>query len=294
MSKIIISMVNFNSGNYIKDSLRELNSQTAKKDMEIWVLDNNSTDESPDFIKESFPKVKLIKEDKNLGFAKGQNVILKKAKGDYYLIMNPDTKIHDDAIEKMVNFMEENSDCGISSCRITDFNNQMSSNGGNFPFGLALLSWLFNLESLGINSNFHRMDKEYYLESKTVDWVGGTFMMIRKEVLEKIGFFNEKYFMYVEDVELCYRASKKGFKIMINPEVEIKHKSGGSSDDPRYFQWKNEFKNLILFYKENVGVFQAGVLQILIYISVFLRMIAFGILGKGGTSRTYAKVLAEI
>lgn len=294
MSKVVVSIVSFNCREFLKNCLKDLLAQKTKAEIEIWVLDNNSIDGSVEMVKKDFPKIRLISEDKNLGFAKGQNVILKKSQGDYYLLVNPDTQIPEEAIEKMVRFIEENPECGIAGSKLTGFNGKLQPNGGDLPFGLSLLSWLFNLESIGIKSNFHRVDREYYQDGKDKGWVGGTFMMIKKEALEKIGVLNTDYFMYVEDVEYCYRAGQKGFKVMINPNLAVIHRSGGSSEDPRLFQWQNEFKNLIVFYKKNLGIAWAITLRVLIYLSLILRIIAFGILGKGGVSLTYAKIFIGI
>lgn len=290
MPKVVVSIVSFNTKDYLINCLKDLINQKSKAEIEIWLLDNNSSDGTVEMIKNDFPKVKLIKEDKNLGFAKGQNKILAKAVGDYYLMVNPDTHIPENGVEEMVQFMQ-NNDCGIASSKLTGFDGSFQSNGGDLPFGWAVLSWLFNLESIGMKTNFHRNDKGYYQIKSNKGWVGGTFMMIKKEILVNVGLLNEKYFMYVEDVEFCYRASKKGFKIMINPNVIVKHRSGGSSTkNPQLFQWQNEMKNLVFFYQTNLGSFWAFVLKILIYFSLFLRIVAFALLGKGGISATYAKI----
>lgn len=245
-------------------------------------------------VSKKFPKVKIIISEKNLGFAGGQNEILKKAKADYYLIVNPDTRIPGDTVEKMIEFFKSHPDCGVLSTKLVGFDGKIQSNGGDLPFGIALLSWLFNLESLGVKANFHRSDNEFYSSARETGWVGGTFVMVKKEVFEKIGFFNPDYFMYVEDVDFSYRANKQGYKVMINPQVIISHKSGASSDDPRFYQWKSEFRNLILFYQKNFGFLPAVILKTVIYFSIFLRMTAFLLLGKGGKSRIYAKIFAKL
>lgn len=295
MTKVIVSIVGFNSKDYLVSCLKDIGNQKTKLDIETWVLDNNSSDGTIEVLEKDFPKIKLIKSDKNLGFAKGQNKVLGKAAGDYYLMVNPDTEIPDTAIEKMVRFMEKNKDCGIAGSKLTAFDGSAQSNGGDLPFGLALLSWLFNLESIGIKTNFHRLDKDFYMSRDSKGWIGGTFMMIKKEVIEKVGLLNEKYFMYVEDVEFCYRARRKGYSILINSDVVVKHRSGGSSvKNPKLFQWQNEMKNLLLFYRSNLGPVWTLVLKVLIYISLVLRIAAFAFLGKGGTSVTYAKIAVSL
>jgi GT2 family glycosyltransferase len=293
--QVSVSIVSFNTKDLLKQCIENLLNQKTQHNVEIFVIDNNSSDGSVQMIEENYSgKVKLIRNNENVGFAKGQNIILKRVKGSYVLILNPDTKIPPDAIEKMIVFMEENPGNGIASCKLIGNNGKLQSNGGDFPFGIALISWLFNLEFLGINSNFHRTEKNFYDKGREVDWVGGTFMMVRQDVFESVGYFNEDYFMYFEDAEFCYKASKKRFKVMINPEVIVTHQSGASSKNPRFNQWSGEFKGLINFYKKEFGEMISFGLRLMIYCAVLLRIITFSLLGKFSTAKVYAKVLGEI
>lgn len=291
---VAISIVSYNTRDLLNNCLTSLYRQKTKEKISIWVLDNDSEDGSARMVKEVFPKVKLIESGENLGFAKGQNQILKQIKDEYVLLINPDTEFENGFLEKMVSFMEENPKCQVAGSKLVDFNNKLEANGGNFPLGLGLFTWLFNLEFLGSLPNFHRIDKDYYSFVQEVDWVSGTMMVIRTEALKKVGFFNEEFFMYFEDVELCYRINKAGGKVMLNPDVSIKHKSGSSSEDPRYSQWSGEFAGLIRFYDIYTGFLGAFYVKILIYIAIILRMAAYLITGKIDKSSTYAKVLVSI
>lgn len=291
---VAVSIVSFNTKVLLENCLKALQAQKTQEQINIWVLDNDSKDGSPQMVEEKFPEVKLIKSEKNLGFAKGQNQVLKQVKDKYVVLLNPDTQFENNFIDEMVNFMEKNPNCLISGGKLVDFNNRLESNGGDFPFGAALFNWLFNLEFLGNTFSLHRNDKEYYSVAHEVDWVSGTMMVLRRESLEKIGYFNEDFFMYFEDVELCYRAKKSWGKVMINPDVIIKHKSGSSSGNPRFAQWKGEFAGLITFYKWNRGFLGALYARILIYLAILLRILAFLVTGKVNKSATYAKVLVSI
>lgn len=291
---VAISIVSYNTKDLLNNCLKNLSNVKTKEKINIWLLDNNSKDGSAQMIEEKFPAVKLIKSGINLGFAKGQNQILKQVKDKYVLILNPDTELEQDSLEAMVNFMEENPECAVAGCKLVDFNKRLESNGGDFPLGAALFTWLFNLEFLGNLPNFHRTDKEYYLNIHKVDWIAGTFMMVKSEIFKKVGFFNEDFFMYFEDAEFCYRVNKSGFKTMINPHIVIGHKSGSSSENPRFSQWKGEFSGLIKFYNLHMGFLGALYARILVYLAILLRIIAFLVTGKPEKSLTYAKVLLSI
>lgn len=290
--KTIVSIVNYNTKELTIKCLRSV-FNSDYKDIEVWVVDNSSSDGSVEIFKKKFPGIKLIANNKNLGFGKAHNQVLKKAQGDNFLVLNSDTEVEKETISQMVKFMDTEN-CGIASCKVMGFDGKLQPNGGDLPFGLALLGWLFNLEWLGVKSSFHQNKQEYYQETRSVGWVSGNFMMIESGVIEKVGYFNEAYFMYFEDVEFCYSASKKGFKVMINPKVSIKHLSGGSLDNPHLRQWSGEYKGLILFYSQNFGKLVGFLIQILVYKSILFRMVAFALIGKINYSLTYAKVFANL
>lgn len=289
---IAVSMVSYNTSALLKKTLENLYSQKKIENLEVWIVDNNSSDDSVEMIKKSFPKVKLIESKENLGFAKGQNLALKKIKTPLALILNPDTDFGSNALSNAVEFMDKNPDIAIASCKILNSKGHLDSNGGDLPFGIALLSWLFNFDSKGMPS-FHRTDRQFY-NSKNVGWVGGTFMIVRSEVFEKAGYFNEDYFMYFEDVEFCWKAGKKSFKIGFNPDLEITHLSGASSKNPKLTQWKGEMKGLINFSYKQFGFLYGLSVSILVRLALLLRVIAFTVLGKLDYSGNYLKVLTSL
>jgi GT2 family glycosyltransferase len=287
---IAITIVEFNTKDLLKSCLNSIYKSKPKTKFEVWVVDNASGDESVQMVKEDFKDVNLIESKKNLGFGAGHNLALKKAQSPYYLILNSDTTIEKGTIDEMVQFMEDHPNCGIASCKVLGFDGKLQPNGGDLPFGWALFSWLFNLESL-IKSSFHRNDKEYYSFAHPVGWVSGNFMVIRKELFDKIDYFNEDYFMYFEDVEISYRAKKAGFEVWVNPEVSIKHLSGGSLDNPKYRQWKGELEGLVRFYKQ-FGL--GSVIRLIVYLATLIRIFAFALIGKFDYAKTYAKVITKI
>lgn len=293
--KVALSIVEFNTKDLLKNCLESIFSKKWQNDLKVFVVDNASKDNSVEMVKEKFPKVTIIANEKNLGFGKAHNLIFKKRKADYFVILNSDTEIESSVFDQMVDFMEENKNCGISSCRVMGFDGKLQPNGGDLPFGRALINWLFNLEMIGLRyPSLHRNDEEYYREIHPVGWVSGNFMIIRRESLEKVGGFDERYFMYFEDVDLCYRVKKSGFTIMINPAVSIRHLSGGSLDNPKLRQWSGEFKGLIKFYESQMGKFAGLVVRLGVYIAILLRIIAFAIKGNLSYSYSYAKVITNI
>lgn len=291
---IAVSIVSFNRKDLLEVCLKELVSQKYKNKINFWVVDNASKDNSADLVEKKFPKVNLIRNQKNVGFAKAHNQVISSTRDDIVILLNPDTTVPKGAIDEMVDFIEKNSELGIASCKLVYPGGRLQSNGGDLPFGIALIAWLFNLESFGTFPNFHRTDGEYYKNIREVGWVGGTFMTIKRDLINKIGGLDEKIFMYFEDTDFCYRAKKAGFKIMLNPKITIEHISGASSDNPSLRQWTGEYQGLIYFYKKHFGALASLFVRLLSLISVFLRIIAFSLLGRWRVVGNYFKVAGSI
>lgn len=292
-----VSIVSYNTKDLLRTCLLQLKRQTFKN-INVWVLDNNSQDGSVEMVRKDFAEVKLIQSSENLGFAKGHNIILRQIKDEYALVLNPDTNFSENIIEEMINFMEKYSFCEVASCKLVGNDGVLHSNGGNFPIGSSFINWLYHIKPLftfGLSQpNFHRLDKKYYEKEHEVDWVSGTFMMIRSDVFKKVGFFDENYFMYFEDVDFCYRVKQAKLKIMLNPKVAVKHIGGASSKNPRFAQWKGEFQGLIRFYNKNFGMIIGLTARIFVYVAIILRVMAFFLTGKRGKAKTYGQILFEL
>lgn len=291
--KIVASIVSYNTKDLLRDCINGLLAQKSDHQIEAWVIDNASSDGSIEMLQKEFPNIKAIASHINHGFAKGHNMILKKADSDYFLVLNPDTILPKDAIAKMLQFMEDNPDCGIASPSIEDSNGQPQSTAGDFPVGLALIAWLFNLEKIGSLPNFHKSNIDI-VRDNAVGWVTGACMVVDAKVFKQVGYFDEDYFMYFEDVDFCYRASKANFAIKIIPNLVIRHIGGASSANPQLRQWSGEMQGLILFYQKNYGNFSSRIVKLLSAIAIILRIIAFGLMGKFFISKTYIKVLAKL
>lgn len=295
--KLAVIIVSFNTKELLKKCLESVYKNSVDN-FEVWVVDNASKDGSVELVKKHFPKAHIIENMENLGFSAGNNLALKKTKADYYLLLNSDTEIKKDSLEKLMEFAGKN-DFGIFSCKLVNRDGSFQPNGGDLPLGLSLFSWIAGLDDVtpllkSVLPSFHRKFLSYYKDGKEVGWVGGTAMMIREDVLKKAGYLDENIFMYGEDVEYCMRAKKKGFKIGWTDGTEIMHLGGGSSSSPKERQWIGELRGLLYIYKKYFGAFNVFILRLILYVFTFLRVIAFFIGGKGGSAKTYAKVLIHI
>ena len=219
--------------------------QLENGEFEIIVVDNASTDGSPSVISNfQFPisNLKIIENKENVGFAKGCNVGAKAAKGEYVLFLNSDTEVLDRGFLKMVEFLDKNPKIGILGGRLLNPDNSPQPSTGKFytPFNLFLM--LIGGERFGL---LRKSPKNI----EKVDWVSGGCMMVKKDVFKKLKGFDENFFMYVEDMEICFRAKKLGFLTYFYPNISIFHKKLGSSN--RSFAIIHIYKGLLYFYSRH-------------------------------------------
>lgn len=194
-------------------------------------MDNNSKDGTGDMVRAKFPKVKLIENPQNLGFSKANNQALKKAQGKYALILNPDTILEKDTLPVTKKFFDEHRDAGFVTCRVELKDGSLDRDcRRRFPTPWRAFTHFSQLSKLS-----PKLFGEYYMDDvdptqpHEIDACVGAFMFTTSEIIKKIGYFDEDYFFYGEDLDLCYKARKAGFKIYYTPETKIIHYKGASS-----------------------------------------------------------------
>ncbi len=230
---ISIIIVNYNVKDFLFKCLKSIEIASINLNIETIVVDNNSTDGSTSFLKNKFPSVKFIQNSENLGFAKANNIGFNLASGKYYLILNPDTILSEDTLQVMFDYMELNQKTGIAGCKVLnpDGTFQVQCRRG-FPTPWASFCKLFGLQTLfpksklfaQYNQTFRSIDETYQ-----IDAVIGAFMFARADVIKQTGGFDEDYFMYGEDLDLCYRVKKIGYNIVYNHSTTIIHYKGEST-----------------------------------------------------------------
>ncbi|MBI5326081.1 MAG: glycosyltransferase [Ignavibacteriae bacterium] len=247
---ISVIIVNYNVKDFLFQCLKSVEkaSDLVRKSgftTEIIVVDNNSTDGSIDYLLQNFPNVNFISLSDNLGFGKANNIGVEKSSGKYLLILNPDTVIEEDNLLKMFNYMESNPEIGAAGCKVlnSDGSFQLSCRRG-LPTPWASFSKLFGLQKLFPKSKFfgkynltyRSIDETYY-----IDILIGAYMFVKREAFESVGGFDEIYFMYGEDIDLCYSIQRKGWKISYFHETSIIHYKGESTR-------RSSIKELYHFY----------------------------------------------
>ena len=230
--KLSIVILCWNDLKVIGDCLRSIYDTTHSTDFEVIVADNGSTDGSVEQIRREFAGVRVIENGNNLRFAKGNNVAIRTSQGEYVLILNPDTVIHQGALDGMVKFADEQPEAGAFGCRVLNREGRYWISARPMhtlrvewctALGLGFMSYLskwFNSSSyLGWNGDTQR----------TVGWLAGCFILVRGDLLRRLGGFDEQFFYYYEDTDLCRRIWDSGYPILYNPNFSITHLGGQST-----------------------------------------------------------------
>jgi hypothetical protein len=231
MVDLSIVIVSFNTKALLRDCIASVYRETTIKVIEIIVVDNASADGSVDMLRSEFPKVKIIPNTQNKGFAAANNQGMAASHGRYLLLLNSDTIILNGAIDKMFEFMESRNDVSIAGCRQVYPTMQLQPSCRSFP-----TLWNIFTEATFLYKFFPRTKifGQYYLSYfqydtvKEIDVVMGSFMFIRKNVIDDIGGFDEDFFFFTEETDFCYRARAKGHRSYFFPGAEIIHIGGGS------------------------------------------------------------------
>jgi GT2 family glycosyltransferase len=252
--QLSVVILNYNVRYFLETCLVSVQKAIQNIDSEIIVIDNASTDGSCEMIKERFPEVYLIENKENLGFPKGNNIGVEKAKGDYICILNPDTVIAEDTFEKILQFAENQTELGIIGCKMIDGSGLFlpeSKRGIPTP-------WVAFTKVAGLYKYFPKstLFNQYYLQhipqssTQKVPILTGAFMFLKRQLYQEVGGFDQDCFMYSDDVDLSYLVTKKGFSNYYFADTTIIHYKGESTQKDVLYM-KRFQEAMTFFYKKH-------------------------------------------
>jgi len=276
------------------------NSQILKEQTEVWVVDNHSDDGSSDALsalEKKYNHYHFIQNETNTGFAAANNLAMNNSNGKYLLLLNSDTIVLDNALEKMVECFEKSpidqttavlertfdklDHLGVLSAQLINLDGTTQSQGGSFPSLISLaihMTFLDDIPILGklLPSTQHtgRNVKNGHDSIYQVDWVGGTAMMIRKEVITEVGLLDDSIFMYGEDVEFCMRAKNHHWDVAVLPVAQITHFGSASSSSKNAII--GELKGYLYIWSKHMPIWQRPLVKWLVQLGILLRVILFG------------------
>lgn len=267
-----------------------------KNMIEVIVLDNASSDESVEMIKKNHPWVKLIESKMNTGYSKGNNLAFKKTKYPIILFLNSDVYVEEETLGRALEYFKT-SYCDVLGPKLVLVDGNFQPSAGNLPDPFNIPAWILGLSLVpGLNQlthSFHPNFRSYFSEASKVGWVTGAFFMIKREVFEAVGRFDEAIFMYLDEVDLCKRIKDKGFKIWYVPTIEVTHLHGASSKFDPSLALVGELKGLRHYFKKYYSGWYI-VVKLFLILGLILRIIAFSLLGKTKSARAYVEGLSVI
>ena len=273
--ELSIVIVNYNSKGYLNKCLASIYWETKDLDFEVLVVDNASTDNSLALMEQAFPRIKVIRNKHNLGFSAANNLGIKASTGKYILLLNHDTEIKGNAIKKLVDFMDEDRSVGACGPKVLNSDGSLQHQcKRGFPTPTSILFYISGLSKLfpknGTISHYlmTHLDPDKIGE---VDALSGACMLLRRTTIDKVGLLDDQYFLYGEDIDLCYRIKQAGFKIYYVPRAEIIHYGGVGS---RIMSHKNiiEFhRSMLIFYKKHYRKKYGLVVTWLVYTGICLK-----------------------
>ncbi|MDX9930954.1 MAG: glycosyltransferase family 2 protein, partial [Bacteroidales bacterium] len=231
--KLSVVIVNYNVEHFLEQCLASVRLAMKGIDGEVFVVDNNSVDGSVQMVKNKYPEFILIDNKENLGFAKANNQAIRQSRGEYILLLNPDTVVEETTFSKVIDFMDRTPDAGGLGVMMVDGKGKfLPESKRGLPTPEVSFYKIFGLSSLFPRSKrFGKYHLSYLDKQKIhqVEVLSGAFMLLRRETLDKTGLLDETFFMYGEDIDLSYRILKAGYKNYYFPETRIIHYKGEST-----------------------------------------------------------------
>jgi GT2 family glycosyltransferase len=263
ITDLSIVIVSYNTKELLKNCIKSIYETVKNPSYEIIIVDNASSDGSPELVEREFNDIVLIKNKENLGFAKANNQAIELAKGKYLLLLNSDAILREGTVETLLDFIERHPDAAAVGPKVLGIEESLQNKGFLFPsvmFSLLVLSGINKF--LDEKMKCRIFPKYYWNENdvREVDYLEGSCLLVKREGIDMVGLLPEVYFMYFEEAEWCYRAKKKGFKIWYVPVAQIIHLHASSS-----FESRKEYydRSLLLFYKRNIGTVKGSVIAAL-------------------------------
>jgi GT2 family glycosyltransferase len=283
-----VVVVSFRCRDLLRSCLRSL-AAGSSSDHRVHVVDNASNDGTAEMVASEFPDVQVTVASRNLGFAAASNIGLAAGRAPYVLMLNPDTVVEPRALDKLLALMEERPDVGICGCRLDRPDGTFDHAARrSFP---TVLGALGHFTGVGRSSRAPKRLAQYRapdVEAGPVDAVNGAFMLIRRAALDQVGGFDERYWMYMEDLDLCYRFARAGWTTWYEPSVSVMHVKGGSSGPHRSARLTVAFHSgMLRFYRTNVAPSRNAFVNLVVYGGIAAKLAVS--LVRNAAARTLAR-----
>lgn len=251
-----VCIVNWNTRQDLARCLASLQGDQGEVEYEVWVVDNGSQDGSGQMVRTCFPQVHLLQNPTNVGFSAANNQALRVCRGRYALLLNPDTLVHEGSLGRLVRFLDRHPEAGVVGVKLLNPDGSVQYSCRTFP---TLGAVFFRGTLFGRLFPRNRATRDYLMQDwshdrvRTVDWVSGAGMAVRRCVWEQIGLLDERFFMYCEDMDFCRRAQEAGWRVYFFPGAVVTHVIGRSSDQNLTAMILQFHRSMYLYFDKYYG-----------------------------------------
>jgi GT2 family glycosyltransferase len=271
-----VVVVSYRCRELLESCLESLHSKGMNGWMTLRVVDNASADGTAEMVARSFPEVDLVAAKRNLGFAAANNLALARGDSEYVLILNPDTRVDPRVLPTLVSLMERYREIGVCGPALVRPDGRPDHAASRaFPTPMSALGWFSQMGRLRAAPSFLRGYAAPPSRGGPVDAVNGAFMLARRDALDQVGWFDEGYWMYMEDLDLCYRLAQSGWFTWYEPSVTAMHVKGGSAGAVRNPRLTYHFhRGMYRFYRTHYAADRAWPVNLAVYVGIALKLAA--------------------
>ncbi len=269
--KLSIVIVSWNTKDLLEACLRSVYAFPLDRPFEVWVVDNFSKDDTVAMVRDQFPQVELIASEENLGFAGGNNRAIPHCQGEYVLLLNPDTEVKPDALNELVAFMDAHPEAGAAGSRLLNADGTLQPSCHPRPT-LSREFWRMFYLDLFISYGSYNMSKWKLDQPREVDVLMGASLLLRKSVLDEVGLLDEGYFMYSEEVDLCYRLQKAGWRLFWVPQSQVVHYWGQSAKQVLAEMFLQLYRGKLRFFRKHYSWFTVALYKVVLGLAAVLRL----------------------
>lgn len=270
--KLSIIIVSWNVKELLRSCLESIYAHPPKDNIEVWVVDNNSTDGSPAMVRTKFPQVNLIVNPTNRGFAGGNNQALEKSTGDYALLLNPDTRMLPETLEHFTNFLDFHSKAGAVGAKLLNPDGSHQPDSYPFPTLSRELWRLLHLDMIQALGVYDQSQWDQH-QPRQVDVLQGTALAVRREALNQVGLLDTGYFMYTEEVDLCYRLHQAGWNLYWLPQAQVVHYGGQSTQQIPEEMFLHLYQSKLRFFRKHHGDRAAVIYKLILVMTSLPRLL---------------------
>ncbi len=269
-----IIIVSWNTRDLLAQCLTSIFAYPPECIFDVWVVDNASGDDSAKMVVKNFPHVQLIENSENMGFARANNQAINASRGEAVLLLNPDTEVHPGALDALLHFLQTHPEAGVVGPKTVNPDYSLQPSCYPAPT-LAREFWrLLHLDAL-TPYGVYRMDTWNTSQPRAVDSVLGACLLVKRAALNEIGVLDENYFMYSEEIDLCYRIQRAGKKLFWVPDAVIVHYGGQSTQQVATKMFLQLYKSKLYFFRKHYGVIAVWLYKLILFFTALPRLLLF-------------------